>query len=119
MELPITSPSGSNPASLTSRNSFTERSLVKRRLERISARRSRAWVGRLLTGVFVLFEGRLFGLLCGALDRVRVVLVGAEHRVAAAVEAHHRQDEGRDLQRRALAFSDAVNAGAEPADVDV
>src|ERR671933_82153 len=40
MELPTTRPSGSNPAALTSRNSLTDRSLVKKLRSRMRTSRS-------------------------------------------------------------------------------
>src|SRR2546427_743927 len=49
---PSTSPTGSNPASFTSRNSPTDRSLVKKCVLRISTRRSRACTGRSAGGAW-------------------------------------------------------------------
>src|ERR1700710_511146 len=99
----MTRPTGSKPASRTSTNSLTERSLVNRRRWRMSARRSFAWTGRSpcwlfgsLTGGLVELERRFDRLFGGDLDVVLVVL-GFDQRVVAAAERDHRQHERRQL----------------------
>src|SRR6185312_2870309 len=96
-------PTGSKPASRTSTNSFTDRSLVNSLRSRISARRSRAWTGRSfgnsgIVGRLVCLEGHLLGLLGGDLDVVGIVL-GIDQRIAPPAERDHRENQRRHRVR--------------------
>src|SRR5450432_3246917 len=119
----MTKPSGSKPASLTSKNSLTDRSLVKSRLARMSCKRSRAWSGRSSTIVglvgFVQCEGVFFGFFRGALDLGSVVVIAPEGGIAAPLHGHHRQHQRRYLARLRLPTWNSANAGAKPAHFDV
>src|SRR5450432_3767202 len=131
---PITSPSGSKPASLTSRNSLIERSLVKNFFWRISTSRSRAWIGRSAAGATsgatqsssgssltaTLLRRLFFGLLRELRDLVRLLLFLDDIAALFAAERHHRHDQRRHRRRRRLLKPrDAADAGREPADVDI
>ena len=130
----MTRPTGSKPASFTSRNSLTDRSLVKSFFCRISSRRSRACCGRspgncwfilrsscVVVGFVVLveLEGVLLGLLGRALDLVLVVVFLAERGVACACPP--TSSTGCAAAGRGSAASAGRFCGcrAEPADVDV
>src|SRR5450432_506024 len=119
----MTRPSGSKPASLTSKNSLTDRSLVNSRLARMSCRRSRACSGRSSTIVglvgFVQFEGIFLGFFGGTLDLGGVVVITPERGVATPLHGHHREHQRRHLARRRLPAWNSANAGAKPANFDV
>src|SRR5271165_7620182 len=100
MLLPITRPRGSKPACLTSRNSLTDRSLVKRCALRIPPRRSSACCGRSF-GLFVIGVALVGGLalgLAGLLGQLLALVVALDDLAALSPQRHHRQDERRHLR---------------------
>src|SRR5580700_6266143 len=100
MLLPITRPSGSKPACFTSRNSLTDRSLVKKRAFRIPARRSRACCGRSTRGLVVIGVVSPFGGLAlsfaSLLSESFAVVAARDDLGAPAPKRHHRENERRD-----------------------